>query len=127
MKQWKQLDVAKLQRQNRRVPLSFKIDSEQKFDLYREAQNENMEISSYIRFIVDERDKIFRYGKLQLHLKTLQEELSSFRFPAAEVLFEKFKGKQLHYFEGGEQKSKLISTLPDIYFIILKSFKISES
>lgn len=127
MKKWKELNVAKLQSQNRRVPLSFKIDSEQKFDLYQEAQNENLEISSYIRFIVDERDKILRFGKLQLQLKTLHEEVSSFKFQAVEELFEKFKGKELQYLESGVPKTKKIDKLPDIYFVMLKSFKISES
>lgn len=127
MEKWKQLDVAKLQQQNRRVPLSFKIDSEQKFDLYLEAQKLNTDISTYLRYLVDERQKIFSYSKLQLQIKILQQEISSYKFEAIEEIFQKFKGKELQYLESGVQKTKKIDKLPDIYFVIFKSFKINES
>lgn len=126
-KQWKQLDVAKMQQQNKRVSLSFKLDSEQKFDLFLEAKNLNMDISSYLRYLVGEREKIFSHSKLQLQIKMLQHEISSFKFEAIEEIFQKFKGKELQYLESGVLKTKKIDKLPDIYFVIVKSFKISES
>lgn len=125
-KQWKQLDVAKLQKINRRVPLSFKIDSEFKFDLYQEALNRKQDISGYIRSIIEEREKIMRYSLLQVKYKELQDELSNFRFQDIEELFENFKGKEIVYLENGIEKSKTISKLADVYFIIVKSFKITQ-
>ena len=101
MNKWKQLNIERLQEINKRVPVSFKIDSEFKLDLYQEAFTRNQDISTYIRSIVEERQKIERYGKLQAKYQILLNELSTFKFSEGDVLFQKFKGKQIQYSDNG--------------------------
>lgn len=126
MKNWKQLNIDRLHDINKRVPVSFKIDSQFKFDLYQEALNRNQDISSYIRSIVEEREKIVRYSKLHRKYQNLLDELATFNFCEADELFQKFRGKQIQYTDNGILKSKIIEKISDVYYIIVKSFKISQ-
>ena len=126
MNKWKQLNIDRLQGINKRVPVSFKIDSMFKLELFQEAFTRNQDISTYIRTIVEERQKIERYSKLQSKYQILLNELSTFNFSEADVLFQKFKGKKIEYSDNGLMKRKTIETLADVYYIIIKSFKISQ-
>jgi len=127
MKNWKQLNIERLHDMNKRVPVSFKIDSEFKFDLYQEALNREQDISSYIRSIVEEREKIERYSKLHRKYQNLLDELATFNFSEADELFQKFRGKQIQYTDNGILKSKKIEKISDVYYVIVKTFKISET
>ncbi len=126
MKKWKELNIDKLQDINKRVPVSFKIDSEFKLNLYQEALNRNQDISTYIRSIIDEREKILGYSKLHKKYHNLIDELAKFNFSEAEELFQKFKGKLIRYTDNGILRSKAIENISDVYYVIIKSFKISQ-
>jgi len=126
MNKWKQLNIERLQEINKRVPVSFKIDSEFKLDLYQEAFTRNQDISTYIRSIVEEREKIVRYSKLHSKYQNLLDELATLNFSEADELFQKFRGKQIQYTDNGILKSKIVEKISDVYYVIVKSFKISH-
>jgi hypothetical protein len=122
---WKCLDLHSLTDRTSQVVIGFKTTPKLKLKLAAEATENGTNIGSYVRNIVENRENNEIANKLKIENLKLKNKISVYENPEAKAILFNYKGKEVDYYENGLKKNMTINSIEDVYFVIMKSFKIN--
>jgi hypothetical protein len=122
---WKCLDLHSLTDRTSQVVIGFKTTPKLKLKLAAEATENGTNIGSYVRNIVENRENNEIANKLKIENLKLKNKISVYENPEAKAILVNYKGKEVDYYENGLKKNMTINSIEDVYFVIMKSFKIN--
>jgi len=120
---WKKLDLQSLKDRTSQVVVGFKASPKLKLSLATESSESGSNIGSYVRNIVENRKFIKLAPIMSKEIDELKRTISVYETPEVKSILVKHKGKPVDYYENEIMKSKVINTIEDVYFVIMKSFK----
>jgi hypothetical protein len=122
---WKCLDLHSLANRTSQVVIGFKTTPQLKLKLAAEATEDGTNIGSYVRNIIENRQNNEIVKILKNENVDLKNKISVYENPEAKAILVNYKGKEVDYYENGLKKSMTIKSIEDVYFVIMKSFKIN--
>ena len=120
---WKSLDLHSLINRTSQVVIGFKTTPQLKLKLAAEATENGTNIGSYVRNIIENRENNESTKVLKNENVDLKNKVSIYENPEAKAILINYKGKVVDYYENGIKLNKVINTIEDVYFVIMKSFK----
>lgn len=120
---WKSLDLHSLINRTSQVVIGFKTTPQLKLKLAAEATENGTNIGSYVRNIIENRENNESTKVLKNENVDLKNKVSIYENPEAKAILINYKGKAVDYYENGIKLNKVINTIEDVYFVIMKSFK----
>lgn len=120
---WKSLDLHSLINKTSQVVIGFKTTPQLKLKLAAEATEKGTNIGSYVRNIIENRENNESAKALKIENVDLKNKVSIYENPEAKAILVNYKGKAVDYYENGIKLNKVINTMEDVYFVIMKSFK----
>jgi len=121
----KPLNLDSIRQSERKVVLGVKCDPELKIRLAQLAEQNELTLSAYAEEILADSFRVNdRLEKLRAENKLLKNKVYFYETDKLIAIYNKHLGKQVTYLDnlGKEQKIK-ISTIHDVYTIIINSFK----
>ncbi len=122
---WKKLDIDALLNTSNQVVIGFKSSPILKLRLVKEASANGMNLGSYVRMLIENRSDIQLVPALKSQIENLKQKISNYETPEAKALLVNYIGKPATYYDNGEKKQIIIKNLEDVFFVVLKSFKIN--
>jgi len=120
---WKKLDLQSLKDRTSQVVIGFKTSPKLKLLLAAESSENGTNIGNYVRNIVENRKFIKLVPLMSKEIEDLKRTISVYETPEIKSILVKYKGKPVDFYENEIKKSKVINTIEDVYFVIMKSFK----
>lgn len=123
-KNWKKLDIDALLNTSNQVVIGFKSSPILKLQLVEEAYAKEMNLGSYVRMVMENRSDIQLVPSLKYRIENLKKKISSYETPEAKAILVNYLEKAVTYFDNGEKKQIVVKNMEDVFFVVLKSFKI---
>jgi len=120
---WKILDLQSLKDRTSQVVVGFKASPKLKLSLATESSENGTNIGNYVKNIVENRKFIKLVPLMSKEIDDLKQTISVYETPDVKSILLKYKGKPVDYYENEIKNSKVINTIEDVYFVIMKSFK----
>lgn len=129
----KALNLGSLKGKTSKVTLGFKCTPELKLKLADDAQDLGLTLSSYTEYLLEKSlqeasDCSQKQSELFTQLEEHKKQIQFYETPRLKSLFNELSGKEIPYLDiNGNRASVLVSSLNDIYTIVINSFQISKS
>ena len=120
---WKKLDLQSLKDRTSQVVIGFKTSPKLKLLLAAESSENGTNIGNYVRNIVENRKFIKLVPLMSKEIEDLKRTIAVYETPEIKSILVKYTGKPVDFYENEIKKSKVINTIEDVYFVIMKSFK----
>lgn len=124
-KNWKTLDIDALSSTNNQVVIGFKSPPTLKLSLIQEASSNGINLGSYVRMILEHRADIKLLPALKAEIVKLNNRIKNYETPEAKALLVNFQDKPATFYENGVKKQIIVKSIDDLFFVVLKSFKIN--
>jgi hypothetical protein len=122
---WKTLDIDALSSTNNQVVIDLKSSPTLKLSLIKEASSKGMNLGGYVRTIIEHRSDINLIPTLKSEIEKLNNRITNFETPEAKALLVNYQDKPATFYENGVKKQIIVKSIDDLFFVVLKSFKIN--
>jgi hypothetical protein len=125
----KALNLDAVRNSDNNVTVGFKCEPELKLFLADEAEKSGLTLSSYVSQLVDFKSKKIyalheKNYRLTKELKLVYDQLNFFKNDQLNFLYQREKGKNVYYHNlEGKVVNLKISSIEDVYTVIINSFK----